>query len=204
MTYISKVTGSPLIEEQELEDSSLLKQLLKNSKCCKEASKLSQKQPAQESLRSGGAQLGTLFGFSNISTPLIKLPECGELCEAISTIPLNYRMTGRTVVLLFEHSGAERPIIIGLLPDGAESSLNETQKSIEKDTTLANSKPLDNLYVTADGETCILQAKREIQLRCGDASITLTRAGKVIIKGQYVLSRSKGANKIKGAYIDIN
>ena len=41
-------------------------------------------------------------------------------------------------------------------------------------------------------------------LRCGDASITLTRAGKVLIKENYVLSRSRGCNKIKGAAVDIN
>jgi hypothetical protein len=41
-------------------------------------------------------------------------------------------------------------------------------------------------------------------LRCGESSIVLTRAGKVLIKGNYVLSRSRGANRIKGAYVDIN
>jgi hypothetical protein len=49
-----------------------------------------------------------------------------------------------------------------------------------------------------------VSAEREIVLRCGDASITLTRAGKVIIKGRYVVSRSTGYNKIKGATVDIN
>ena len=46
--------------------------------------------------------------------------------------------------------------------------------------------------------------RRQDAARCGDASITLTRAGKVIIKGNYILSRSSGYNKIKGAAVDIN
>ena len=50
----------------------------------------------------------------------------------------------------------------------------------------------------------MLTAEREIVLKCGEASITLTRAGKVLIKGTYVLSRSSGYNKIKGAAVDIN
>ena len=50
----------------------------------------------------------------------------------------------------------------------------------------------------------MIEADREVVLRCGDASITLTRAGKVIIKGSYILSRSSGYNKIKGAAIDLN
>ena len=49
-----------------------------------------------------------------------------------------------------------------------------------------------------------MDAEREIVLRCGDSSITLTRAGKVIIKGKYILNRSSGYNKIKGAAVEIN
>jgi hypothetical protein len=55
-----------------------------------------------------------------------------------------------------------------------------------------------------DGERRVIEAEREIVLRCGDASITLTRAGKVIIRGTYILSRSSGYNRMKGAAIDLN
>ena len=49
-----------------------------------------------------------------------------------------------------------------------------------------------------------LTAEREIVLRCGEASLTLTRAGKIILRGTYVLSRSSGVNKIKGGSVQIN
>jgi hypothetical protein len=55
-----------------------------------------------------------------------------------------------------------------------------------------------------DGERVLLTADREIVLRCGEASLTLTRAGKVLIRGTYVLSRSSGSNRIKGAAVEIN
>jgi hypothetical protein len=55
-----------------------------------------------------------------------------------------------------------------------------------------------------DGKRLVLTAEREIILRCGDASITLTRAGKILIRGRYLTSESKGYNKIKGAVVDIN
>jgi hypothetical protein len=58
--------------------------------------------------------------------------------------------------------------------------------------------------VIVDGERLVLRAGREIEIRCGDASIVLTKAGKVLIKGTFVLSRSRGANKIKGAHVAIN
>jgi hypothetical protein len=49
-----------------------------------------------------------------------------------------------------------------------------------------------------------LTAEKEIVLRVGDASITLTRAGKIILRGTYVLSRSSGVNRIKGGSVQIN
>ncbi len=60
------------------------------------------------------------------------------------------------------------------------------------------------MAIDADGERVLVTAEREIVLRCGEASLTLTRAGKVLIKGKYIVSRSSGYNKIKGAAVDIN
>lgn len=50
----------------------------------------------------------------------------------------------------------------------------------------------------------IVSAKEQLVLRCGKASITLTKAGKVLIKGSYVLSRSSGVNRIKGGSVQLN
>jgi hypothetical protein len=70
----------------------------------------------------------------------------------------------------------------------------------------ASSQTLVGPHISAevDDQRIVLTAEREIVLRCGEASVTLTRAGKVVIKGTYVLSRSSGYNKIKGAAVDIN
>lgn len=57
---------------------------------------------------------------------------------------------------------------------------------------------------TVDGERLELTAEREITLRCGEASVTLTRAGKVILAGTAVLSRAKGVNRIVGGSVQIN
>jgi hypothetical protein len=44
----------------------------------------------------------------------------------------------------------------------------------------------------------VIEAEREVVLRCGDASITLTRAGQVIIQGSYIVSRSSGSQQDQG------
>jgi hypothetical protein len=41
-------------------------------------------------------------------------------------------------------------------------------------------------------------------LRCGKARITLTRAGKVLVEGTYISSRSSGVNRIRGGSVHLN
>jgi len=55
-----------------------------------------------------------------------------------------------------------------------------------------------------DGERVLLRARKEIVLKCGKASITLTKVGKVLIRGVYLLSRSSGVNRIKSGLVQAN
>jgi hypothetical protein len=136
--------------------------------------------------------VGRLHGFDLLDQPQItNLAACpGQVLTARTTLPLKRAMIGRDVVLVFDGGNVQAPIIMGVL---------EAQPLVE-----GARAPEPGVTIHADGERHVIEAEREIVLRCGDASITLTRAGKVIIKGNYILSRSTGYNKIKGAAIDIN
>ncbi len=102
---------------------------------------------------------------------------------------------GREVLLIFENSDPRRPIII----DTMYSLIEEiTEPAI---TALEADEPHE---VTIDGKQISLEAENEIVLKCGKASITLTKAGKVLIKGDYVLSHSSGENRIRGGSVSIN
>jgi hypothetical protein len=48
------------------------------------------------------------------------------------------------------------------------------------------------------------EAPQELALSCGESSITLRRDGKIIIKGEEIVSRARGVNKVKGAIVKIN
>jgi hypothetical protein len=103
---------------------------------------------------------------------------------ARTLVPLSEPLVGREVALVFEKGNPAKPIISGILQ-------NEP----------AESRPVEAIV---DGERIVLSAKNEIVLRCGKSSITLTRAGKVLIRGAYLLSRSSGVNRIKGGSVQIN
>jgi hypothetical protein len=107
-----------------------------------------------------------------------------EVIKARSIVSVTAKEIGRQAVIAFENGDTTKPIILGLITEPSE--------------------PSSNVTVSADGDKFVVLAEREIELRCGEASITLTRAGKVLIKGEYVLSRAKGLNRIKGAAVSIN
>lgn len=58
--------------------------------------------------------------------------------------------------------------------------------------------------ITRDGERMVIEARREVVLRCGKASLTLTADGRVTIRGTELLSRARGANRVQGASVQLN
>lgn len=139
------------------------------------------------------AATARLHGFDLEDQPLVVgapgLPD--EIVPARSTVALRRSDVGSTVVLLFEGGHVRRPIVVGVLQErGPAADAGDARQRV--------------VSVQADDDRLVLTAEREIVLSCGPSSITLTRAGKVIIKGSYILSRSSGYNKIKGAAVDIN
>jgi hypothetical protein len=140
---------------------------------------------------SHGAATGRLVGFDGEARPLITgIDELSDdVVPALTTVALTASHIGSTVVLLFDRGRLNRPIVIGIVRD----SLQRDQADL-----------LGETVCDVDETRLVLSAKREVVLRCGDASITLTQAGKVIIRGNYIVSRSSGYNKIKGAAVDIN
>jgi hypothetical protein len=99
---------------------------------------------------------------------------------------------GSSVVLLFEEDDSTRPVILAPVHDRLISE------------SRAPSLVDDLKAAIVDGRRVVLEARQEIVLRCGKGSITLTANGKVVIKGTELVSRSSGANKIKGALVNIN
>jgi hypothetical protein len=146
----------------------------------------------QAAVTAAVAVTARLHGFDLDEQPLLAgIPGLRhEIVAARSTVSISRQQTGATVVVLFERGDARRPIIVGVLQDP-----RATRQPV------ALPEPLS---AQVDEQRIVLTAEREIVLKCGDASITLTRAGKVLIKGRYVLSGSSGYNKIKGAIVDIN
>jgi hypothetical protein len=58
--------------------------------------------------------------------------------------------------------------------------------------------------IEIDGKTLEFTGRESVTLRCGQASITLTEDGKILIRGTYLQSRSSGVNRIQGGSVQVN
>jgi hypothetical protein len=137
-------------------------------------------------VRLPGVLVGRVAAIQESGEPLVDFPgnTSGELVPARSLVPITAADAGREVALIFEDGDSSKPIIAGLL-----QALRPSSRGRE---------------VKLDDESLLLSAKKEVVIQCGKASITLTSAGKVLIQGEYLLSRSSGVNKIRGGSIQLN
>jgi len=171
-----------------------------------------------------GVVIGLLAGIDHRGQPQVIFS--GNLSElpivARSTARIEPAAVGREVALLFEQGDRMRPVLIGLIESALpwsdsiteEASIDEPHPAQRRMTelagdhstgrTTANPTVPPPLELSVDGERVTLVAMEQMVLRCGKASITMTRAGKIIVRGAYVSTRSTGANRIKGGSVQIN
>jgi len=70
--------------------------------------------------------------------------------------------------------------------------------------TAAQEQEPQVIEADVDGRRVKIVARDQIVLECGEASITLHRNGRIVIKGTYVETSSEGTNRIKGGQVRIN
>ena len=136
--------------------------------------------------------VGKIVGLSASGEAMVEFAQDPgrETIPARQACPITAADIGRDAVLLFEGNDPSKPIVLGLLQNAADAAAQDSAAR--------------QISVSLDGEQITFTARNEIVLRCGKASITLTRAGKVLIRGAYLLSRSSGVNRIKGGSVQIN
>jgi len=169
-------------------------------------------------LGAGEVLLGRLESIDETGNAVVSVPHIPlfQHCIALTTIPVLPQHIGRQVALMFTQGDEPKPIIIGLiyspLQQVLESVIANTSDNIDEvvfaeplgsNTEHVSSNSAEN-SIYMDGKQLIMEGQEEIVLRCGEASITLSRNGKISIRGKYLLSRASGVNRILGGSVQVN
>jgi uncharacterized protein DUF6484 len=139
-----------------------------------------------------GCVVGTLVAVTEAGTPLVQLPGSDTaqpaqiLSGATDSLPRDQSEFPVPVLLAITGNKRELPIVVGRLQPSVQKTLPARHE------------------VLVDGKRLVFEAEREIVLRCGKGSITITSDGKITIKGIDLTSRAARVNKIKGASVNIN
>jgi hypothetical protein len=145
--------------------------------------------PERAMARVAGIVLGRLMALRAPDWAMVTLKgrESDPPIRARRLVGLTASDRGREVALMFEGGDPGKAVIIGCV-----EQLSGIELGVSKEP------------VTIDAETIVLTSDKEIVLRCGDASITLRKDGRVVVRGAYVETRASGVNRIKGGTVQIN
>ena len=166
-----------------------------------------------ENISPGEIIIGIIQGIDQDGRALVDFS--GNLNDspipAISTISITHQLSGRQVALLFTEGNINNPVIMGLIHNPLNEMLDNfelTPENVGRDSTI-NEQPQQNISLTQqdivnDGKRIVIEGEQEIVLKCGESSITLTRSGKILIRGKYLLNRSSGVNRIMGGSVQVN
>jgi hypothetical protein len=124
--------------------------------------------------------IGQVVAVTEDGAPVVDFAgnPAGAPVPALATARFDQITCGTAVALMFVQGDPARPIALGVVGGQTDAPT-----------------PQDSLTLTA---------AREIVLQCGRASLVLTRAGKVLLRGSYVSLRSSGMQRITGASVQIN
>ena len=143
--------------------------------------------------RIDGVVVGHVVAVDNDGEPFVEYPGSpDEAYRALSTVAIESGDVGRDVAICFVRGIPSRPVIIGFM----------WEPDLERESAPASES--QKLRVESGEDYVVVEADKELTLRCGKSSITLTRAGKVLIRGKYISSRSAGVNRVKGGSVQIN
>jgi Domain of unknown function (DUF6484) len=138
--------------------------------------------------------IGELLPYADGEAPRVRWatgPQDGV--QAMSLVPIRADHVGAPLALSFG-ANLTQPLILGLLwqPAAVQQRLVEESPAVR---------------IERDGEAVqevVIGATQQLTLHCGEASITLTADGQILMRGEYISSHATGTQRIKGAAVRIN
>lgn len=133
----------------------------------------------------------TVVGWSESGLPLVQLSELEDPVEAqmlaqVHDQDIDRAIAGETLAYAQLVEG-EPPLIVGVTRTGRSTVASGARWTLVED----------------DGKV-VVEAAESLELRCGEASITLRADGKIQVRGVDVTTRARRTQRIRGGTVLIN
>ena len=130
---------------------------------------------APEQQRHSDVVIGRLIGIDDFGMALVDWPDnpAGAPQAALSTAAYGSGDAGRAIALLFAGGDPKRPLIVGLIREPLDHVLEATEH-----LGAPENGEMTPMTAEVNGEHVVIEGKKDVVLKCGESSITLTRAGK--------------------------
>jgi hypothetical protein len=148
-----------------------------------------------------GIVIGRVEKIGADGCPWVVIDALGEdSLPAASLTQITAEHIGKMVALGFESANPQRPIILGLM---FESGISGQGSGIGEQWAASSPEP-ESLRVTRKGGRTLIQARTELELRCGKAVIRLKSDGRITLRGGYITSHAEATNRIRGGSVQLN
>ena len=156
-------------------------------------------------IAAGEIIIGSLVAINGDGQALVDFSQnpSDSAIQAMVTTVITQQQVNRQVALLFNQGDLNKPVIMGFIQSPLQDMLDnhEPQHETEK-VELTADLNIDDVKV--EGEKVTFEAQDEMVFKCGESSLVLTKAGKIMIRGKYLLNRSSGVNRIMGGSVQVN
>lgn len=134
-----------------------------------------------------GVVVGRILALSATGQIDIALPSLGISSQGATAVCAPELLgVGQEIAVMFAQGDTHHPLIIGPMHRPVPAPLEVT----------ADGAPID--------ARLLVEAEQEIELRCGEAAIILTRDGRILLRGTYISSHASATQRIRGGSVQIN
>jgi Domain of unknown function (DUF6484) len=132
-----------------------------------------------------GVAVATLLELLPDGKVRIALPAHGIAdLRATPVCSLHALREGEQVAVMFEQGDTSRALVLGPMAGAPRQA------------------PAHEALI--DNERIVIEAAQEIELRCGEAAIILTRDGRILLRGSDITSHASSTQRIRGGSVQIN
>lgn len=139
-----------------------------------------------------GVAVATLLELLPDGKVRIALPAFGMAdLHATPVCAVHALREGGHVAVMFEQGDTARALVLGPMAQAPAHDMPAYGPTPAHDAII-------------DNERIVIQAEQEIELRCGEAAIILTRDGRILLRGSDITSHASTTQRIRGGSVQIN